>query len=211
MAEDLKKYNKMPKWMDCGWRRLACGKQSCPICGRIQQYRLRHVMAGKNPDDIESCLEDVGNNFKEILARIKEDCDKHGIDLTNVENINEPPEPEDFPFYLKIENWRKNVLDIASQPKFEFWVQTEAGQDLLWYINTLTTKTYRQLCNKWHIENGDEYGDFDYQYTGSVLKECLGILKKSLQELTQGNIAQKIELNKILSEFLGLEQEIIKI
>lgn len=211
MADNLEKYKKMPKWMECSWRRVACGKQSCPICGRIQQDRLRHIMAGENPDDMKSCLEDVGNNFKEILARIKEDCDKHGIDLTNVDNINEPPEPEEFSFYLKIEKWRKSVLDITRQPTFEFCAHTEAGQDLLWYVNTLVAKVYRQLCNKWHIKNGDEYGDFDYQYTARVLKECLEILKKSLQELIQGNTAQKIELNGILTEFLKLEQKIIKI
>lgn len=35
---------KMPKWMDCVWRRVPCGKWSCKICGRIQQDKLQHVI-----------------------------------------------------------------------------------------------------------------------------------------------------------------------
>jgi len=204
---------KMPKWMECTWRRVPCGRDDCPICGRIKKDRQRHIEKGEDPDDIRSVFEDVGRNFKEVLQMIKKDAESRGFDITNIENIKEPPEPEEFPLYGEIEKWNKSVMVLrdTAQVLGEFWIHTEAAADLFWYANTLIAKTYRQLCNKWHIENDDEYGDFDYQYTGYVLKECLKILKKSLEELSKNNSFQKKELDLILSQLLKLEKQIIKI
>lgn len=63
------------------------------------------------------------------------------------------------------------------------WLYSGASEDLLWYANTLSAKTYRQLCNRWDIDNNDDYGDFDHDYTGRVLKECIKILNQALGEL----------------------------
>jgi len=202
---------KMPKWMECTWRRVPCGKDDCPICGRVKKDRQRHILKGEDPDSIHSALEDVGQSLKDALELIKKDCEAKGIELTNLDNIKEPPEPEKFPLYQEVKKWRDSVHVIANNPTFEFWVYTEPAQDLLWYSNTLIAKTYRQLCNKWHIENGDEYGEFDYQYTDYVIKECLKILKKSLRELAKSNSTQKYELKSLLSGLLKLESQIIKI
>lgn len=202
---------KMPKWMDCAWRRGGCNKEDCPICGRINAFRYKCIMEGKDPDTMEAAMEQVGQKFKEVLEKIKEDCESKGIELTNIENIKEPPEPEKFPLYRKIKGWRDSVYFLLENPAFEFCYFTEAGQDLAWYADTLMAKVYRQLCNKWHIENGDEYGEFDFQYTSYVLKECLGILKKSLKELKGNNVYQKKEMSLALSELSGLEKQIKKI
>lgn len=202
---------KMPEWMECTWRRVHCGKDDCPVCGRIKRDRQKHIERGEDPDDPKSVFEDVGQNFKEALEMIKKDCEAQGIKLTNIKDIKEPPEPEKFPLYRKVKKWRNRVFNLITHPNFEFWLYTEPVQDLLWYINTLTAKTYRQLCNKWHIENGDEYGDFDHQYTGRILKETLKILKKSLRELSRNNLSQRKELGLMLSELFKLEKQIIKI
>lgn len=201
----------MPKWMECTWRRVPCGKDDCPICGRIKRDRQRHIGQGEDPDDIKSVFEDVGQNFKEALEMIKKDCEARGIELTNIDNIKEPPEPETFPFYQDVKKWRDSVFTLADNPVFEFWTHTEPAQDLFWYSNTLTAKVYRQLCNKWKIENGNEYGDFDYQYTKYVLEECLRIFKKSLRELIVNNQSQKESLNLIFTKLIELEKKIRKI
>ena len=211
MADDLKGYKKMPKWMECGWRRIPCEKSDCPICGRIQQDRLRHIMAGENPDDVKSCLEDVSRNFKEVLAMIKKDCEAQGIEISNIDKIQEPPEPKEFPLYQKVKKWRDETVFFFDNPLNEFLIYTEAVQNILWYADTLLAKVYRQLCNKWHIENGDEYGEFDFQYTKHVLKECVNILKKSLRELERNNSSQKEFWTVKISEFCLLEKEIFKI
>ena len=203
---------KMPKWMECTWRRVPCGKDDCPICGRINRDRQQHIEKGEDPDDLKSVFEDVDQNFKEALEIIKKDAESKGFNITNIENIKEPPNPKEFSLYREVEKWNKSAMALGDMAKAfgEFWVYTEPAADLFWYANTLMTKTYRQLCNRWHIKNGDDYGEFDRQYTGYVLKECLEILKKSLKELAD-SYPQKQELNLLYSNLLKLEKKIIKI
>lgn len=201
----------MPKWMECTWRRVPCGKDGCPICGRIKRDRQRHIEHGEDPDDMKSVFKDVGRNFKEVLEMIKKDAEEKGFDITNIDNIQEPPEPEEFSLYRKIQKWRDSVYSLASSPTVGFWIETEEAQDLLWYANTLMAKVYRQLCNHWHIKKGDDYGVFDCQYTGYVLQKCLKILSESLQKIIQNNPPQKEELNSIFINLSKLEKEITKI
>lgn len=85
------------------------------------------------------------------------------------------------------------------------------AQDLFWYTNTICAKTYRQLSNRWHIENGDDYGDFDYQYTDRVLRECFEIIQKALSSLTSISPKDKVKLMFISDELLKLKKEILKI
>lgn len=204
---------KMPKWMECAWRRVPCGKDDCPICGRIKKDRQKHIERGEDPDDVKSVFEDVSQNFKETLEIIKKDAERKGIDITNIENIQEPPEPEEFPLYQKVEKWNKEVFRTANEAELSgsFWIYTEAAADLFWYANTLLAKIYRQLCNRWHIKKRDSYGEFDYQYTQNILKECLEILKKSLKETEENTQFQKESLNSLLSQLLKLENQIIRI
>ena len=203
---------KMPKWMGCTWRRVACGKDDCLICGRIKRDRQKHIEQGEDPDDMKSVFEDVDRNFKEVLKMIKKDCETYGIELTNIENIKEPPEPEEFPLYREIDDWRDKVIALLGEAyeTEELWVETEAAADLSWYKDTIAAKIYRQLINKWHIEQGDEYGDFDYKYTKYVLGECLKILKKSLNELILLQSLQKADLIVTLARLLEIEKKILK-
>ena len=203
----------MPKWMDCTWRRIPCGRDDCPICGRIKRDRKKHLARGEDPDSMEAALEDVGNNFKEALAMIKKDAKRMGIDISNIDDIKEPPKPHEFPLYNKINSWRHDIYQMAEQASenLEAWPELEPGLDLFWYANTTLAKTYRQLCNRWHLEQGDEYGEEDYEYTKYVLGECLAILKKSLSKLITMYPGKKGELNLALVMLSGLEREILKI
>lgn len=201
----------MPGWMECTWRRVPCGKDNCPICGTIKKDREKHLARGQNPDDLGVVLDDLGNSFREIMKMIKMDAKKHGIDITNIEKIKEPPRPEKFPLYREVEKWRGNVLACAHGTENNFWTFTEEAQDLFWYTNILTTKTYRQLCNRWHLDNESDYGDYDYQYTRRVLSESLKILQKSLSELIPAGSAQKGKLMLISAGLMNLEKKILKI
>jgi hypothetical protein len=205
----------MPKWMECVWRRVPCGKNECKICGKINQDRLEHIIKNEDPDSMESALEDVGNSLGETLGMIKQHAQEMGIDIENIgpEELEEPPEPKDFPLYLRIEKWRKNMENIIDSAEIVGapWLFTEAVADLLWYKNTISAKTYRQLCNRWHIDRGDEYGEFDYKYTNYVLKECLSILKHSLFELAPPNIPNRDIFARVAKQLGDLEHDILNI
>lgn len=204
---------KMPEWMECSWRRISCGKNECPICGKIRKNREKWVERGEDPDDIKHVLEDVGQNFKEVLTMIKKDAKSMGIDITNIDDVEEPPEESEFPLYLEAEKWRKEVFKIAEDARISgsFWLLTEAAEDIFWYSNTILAKIYRQLCNRWHIENGDDYGEFDYKYTKYVLEECIKILKKSLTDLISATESQGETFNSLLLRLENLEKQILNI
>jgi hypothetical protein len=144
---------------------------------------------------------------------VKKDAKRMGIDITNINDIKEPPEPNQFPLYRKIARWQKQVFQIAEEADEQaaLWLYTESASDLLWYTNTLLAKTYRQLCNRSYIASGDDYGDFDYIYTKYVLGECLKILKKSLSKLLLLNSEHKGELISAFSQLIRLEKQILKI
>jgi hypothetical protein len=199
----------MPKWMDCGWRRKNCGRDDCPLCGRINRDRQRHIDRGEDPDSMKSVMEDVGNNFREALTMIKADATAQGIDITNIEDIEEPPEPAAFPLYLEVNRWRESIFELAENcdETESVWLYTDSGKDLMWYANTLAAKTYRQLCNRWHIDNGDDYGDFDLKYNKYVLDECLKILCQALNDLIKSDTPhrKKFQIALLLLDSLRLK------
>lgn len=61
---------KMPEWMECTWRRVPCGRDDCPLCGKINKQRQKHTEKGGDSDDLECAFEDVsvGSN---VFAQIK--------------------------------------------------------------------------------------------------------------------------------------------
>lgn len=186
MQIDAKSPREFVEYMRCSWYRNACFKETCPICGPIRAAREKHIRRGEDPDSLDIMMEDAGNSLKDVLQMIKADAKQQGIDIENIDDIEEPPEPEDFPLYKEVAAWREKVgahIEKAEESGNDFWLCTEAGADLLWYRNTLAAKTYRQLCNRWHMENGDEYGEFDYECTALILAEVCDILDASLAQL----------------------------
>jgi hypothetical protein len=209
----LKRPKVMPAWQECSWRRRACGKMSCPICGRIARDRQKHILAGEDPDDLHAVFEDVGASLSEALMAIKQDALAHGIEISNIDDIKEPPPPETFPLHEKVREWWEGVMEIVERAhdEGEPWLLSEAGQDFSWYASTLLAKTARQLDNRWHISEQDSYGEFDYNYTRYVLSEVIAILKKSLPILISLDTSQKKQFQLALICLSGLGEEIIKI
>jgi hypothetical protein len=213
LLKKLKRPKGMPAWQECSWRRRACGKMSCPICGRIARDRQKHILAGEDPDDMHAVFEDVGASLSEALAAIKQDALAHGIEISNIDDVKEPPPPETFPLHEKVRAWWEDAMEIVERAKAdgEPWLLSEAGQDFSWYTSTLLAKTARQLDNRWHISEQDSYGKFDYDYARYVLSEVITILKKSLPILISLDTAQKKLFQLALICLIGLEEEIMKI
>lgn len=210
-----KKSDKMniPAWMDCAWRRLPCEREDCPLCSQIVKDREGHISRNEDPDSLNAALEDVGNYFKNTAKAIKRNAKENGLNLVDTESMDEPPEPSAFPMYHKVSGWRDGIQGIVdtSDDVSSSWLFSEAGEDLIWYANTLTAKTYRQLTNRWHLENGDDYGDFDHQYTEYVIMECLDLLKKALAELIDMKTVQRGKFSIALYALAGFEEDVVRI
>jgi hypothetical protein len=173
------------EWLDCGWKRIPCGKRSCPLCGRMARDRERLEREGIDPDSLEGGLNSVGAELAEALIMIKKDADAMGIDITNIEEVEETPDSEEFPLVVEAQQLYTDVLQLyeeASKKKSP-WLLTESAADILWYSGILHAKLYRQFCNRWHIDNEHAYGDFDHKYTAGVLRQVTLTLARAFDEL----------------------------
>jgi hypothetical protein len=204
---------KVPRWMDCSWKRIPCGQSKCPICGRIKSDRQKHIEKGEDPNSMESMMEDVSGSFTEALEMIKKDAEKHGFEIVNDDCFKEPPRPEKFPLYNRVCQWRNDIYLMADQAdeNLEAWPELESGLDILWYANTLLTKTYRQLTNRWHLDQGDDYGSEDLEYTGYVLKESMSYIKIAITDIMDSDKEKAGRFNIALLALNGLEKDIYSI
>lgn len=175
----------MMEWLDCGWKRVPCGKRSCPLCGRVARDREAMIREGKDPDLPENAFESVGAGLSEALMMIKKDAEEMGIDITNLEEIDDVPEPDAFPLARNAQEWYEALLRLSEREtkRAAPWLLTESSADLFWYAGTYQAKLYRQLCNKWHMDRGHAYGSFDQIYTKGVLEQVSDILRKSFDIL----------------------------
>jgi hypothetical protein len=204
----------MKAWQDCQWKRDACGRDDCPICGPIKRQRAEHIAKGEDPDSVKAALADVSKNFQEMVELLTKMAKEKGIDLTAAEGepAPEPPLPIDYPLYNKIMDWRQGIYDIAeaSDITSDAWLYTEAGEDLMWYASTLLVKVYRQLTTIWRIQNGrGEFLDLEYKYTGYVIGQVLKILDKALLELSTNGGAHAKEFAIARLSFDAIKQEIL--
>lgn len=95
-----------------------------------------------------------------------------------------------MPLYNQAKAWRDGIYAIAekSDEVSSAWLYSQAGEDLLWYANTLLAKIYRQLANVWELKTGRaefEYMNLEYNYTGYVLNKVFSILDSALFKLSQ--------------------------
>ncbi len=149
----------VPQWLDCTWKREICSNSDCPICSKIIEIEKITGSSAKSQFLIE--VMDDGDE-------LKKDC----------------PAPEEFPFYLKVENWMNDLSVIAEESKRngEFWIFTEAAADLFWYLSVLNVKIYRQLCNRFLADKGVDRS-FDYRYNRKVIIKSIKKIKKAMQVL----------------------------
>lgn len=207
-SSDKDSNGQMPKWMDCTWCKIPCNKDSCPICGKINRDRRKHIENGEDPDNMDNILKDIKKDFIEVMEEIKKDIKEGKNSKLISENVEEFSMPENFGIYRAISNWRDWLYNIAQSPVVGFWVQTEEADELLWYTNILMTKVYRQLYNRQSLKDKKEKDTTDYDYTNYVLKESFKIIKESLNKIIKNNPPEKGELNLILKNLLNLEKDI---
>ncbi len=206
---------KPPKWWECQWRRITCGKDSCRLCGSINKRRRYHLAKGEDPDSMESVFSDVSSSFIETLELLKKQSEKLGVNLADMEDVeeNEPPDYSSNPIFQRVEKWHKGIakLGLEAEDAFLAWRHSDAGKDLLWYPSMLVVKLRRQLDNLWELSNGHEYIDMDIEYTAYILRESITILKKALVELSSLRTPQKIDFTLYLNELENIEPDILKL
>ena len=198
----------MPAWQDCGWRRITCEKESCPMCGRQKKHRQKCLNRGLDPDSMEAAMDCVQETFSEVGDMLRTDAARFGVDLNNLEDVKEtePPSMESYQICAKVMKWRDAVYNLFGEAESwgDGWQNSEAGQDLSWYANLLPVKLYRALCAKWEMKNDDRGAWVDYIYTKYAVEEILKIIKNSLVSL-------RGELNCRQMNFMFLQSELAEV
>lgn len=198
----------VPAWMDCVWRRIACGKNSCPICGAPKDEPESDMPL----EELWKSLESTENIKKEEMARVSRKMRESGFAFEKIETNRERlPQPNEFSFYKKVSKWQRGVFSIMNEAQDlgYLWPYSENAADLFWYANILLAKIYRQLIGQLSIDEKTARYDPEYQYTRYVLGECVGEIKKSLNALSYLHSEQKAELMLSLSRITKLEDDIL--
>jgi len=217
--KDQKKLNtktsnyKMPKWMDCSWKRIPCGRETCKICGPISERRAKHLRHGENPDSPETVMQDIGQVMSQTLQLAKKNAKKLGVEIGKTKKFPRGSEPEDFPLVMQLNDWRDAVFSLVRQSYAmeRGWVDSEAVADLTWYANILCSKSFRQNLNRIDLNKNDCLAIPDYEYTQSVLKTCLRILKRATSLVYVFDREHKDCWETLQNELLGLEKQILSI
>lgn len=162
-----------PPWWECTWRRKGCGQSTCPMCG---QHKLGLAKELQNIFRTEEEREH-GVSIDMFTERAEESIIEESDDLEDL-----TPEPEDFPLYQKVYAWHKKLITAAQKLEQDNPAVRDHKQweDLLWYGTLLQGKVYRQLCSRFEMDNGNQFRDMDYIYTGYVLRESIKIIEESL-------------------------------
>lgn len=204
-----------PAWWDCQWRRVACGRDGCAMCGRISRARKNHVLLGKDPDSIESVLADVKDVFEETFSLLEKSAKKFGVDIHNLPDIDikEPPDTSTSPIRIRLQKFYKFVINLEQEAAegFQIWSKSEAGKDLLWYPSIILVKVKRLFNSRWKMDNGEEFAKDDFDYTFYAISESISILKKALMELISKRTHQKVQFSYCYDELESLERLINKI
>lgn len=179
---------RIPRWWRCQWQRQGCGKNTCPLCGPIHRARRRHLARGEDPDSLPAVLADVAESFTAVMAMVRADAQRLGIDLdsTSPSEAVEPPKPEAFPLYRLALGWYRRVCGTSEglrRQHGESWTRTAAAQDLHWYACLLPVKVYRWQSSRWERDRGISSSVVDERYTGYVVSVALHHLNAALRTL----------------------------
>ena len=204
----------MPAWQDCGWLRITCEQESCPMCGRQKKHRQKCLNRGLDPDSIEAAMDCVQETFSEVHDMLRTDAARFGVDLNNLEDVKEtePPSMESYKICAKVMAWRDAVYNLFGEAESwgDGWQKTEPGQDLGWYANLLPVKLHRALSARREMNNNDSDAWVDYIYTKYAVEEILKILKNSLVSLRGESNCRQMNFMFLQSELAEAAKEIEK-
>ena len=210
----------MPQWQDCAWQRVPCGKSKCKICGPAKKQRARHLAAGRDPDDPQSVMMDMTDNFQRTLDLLNKAAKRDGFDIEaamkNFDKAQEAekiPKAEDFPLYREVDGWGNSVNNVFVVPVGEddSWWHSDAAQDVTYYSAMLGAKVYRQSATRAELEAEEEYLDADYLYTKYVLEYVIDKLRAGLGVIMNQVASKRVEVMVLLAALQDLEAKIKKL
>ena len=190
--------NKIAKNIDCGWKRLPCGKKNCLLCGGKKENSIKI----RKKKDLSSQVENIRKDFKKVSRATRLDS---AFIIQEIRKKKEILETPGYNLFEKINAWRMDLLDAYNgMEDLVFLKEKDAILDSLWYANILAVRIF------WQHEKAGEKNDYYYNNL-YVLEESLNILKGSLEKLIEHYPGHKKDLSLPFIYITGLEKEILNL
>jgi cytochrome c556 len=191
----------IPPYNYCDYRCERCEyANECLVYKKDRVRRVAHILRGEDPDDINTVLEDVGEEMEQAMEMIYEMAEEMGIDLDaemDKDVEEEIFDPKDDPLYklaysftLKTHDFLKNVEEkVLITPEIKTYFD-----ELRWYHTLLSAKLYRALCS-----NGvKEVDNQDAKLSAGVALKSGQICQDSLESIIYYRQEIAKEVNKLL-------------
>lgn len=146
----------------------------CKICkDEIIREKL-YKKAGKDPNDMKEVFKDIGNSLAHALYLLHKEAERLGIDLNNLEDVEEAPEPDNYPLFQAVTSYGKAVGNfihkLSKTPVFTNDIPLiEKALEVLSHSRFyIVAKTHRAYSSKWE-EAKDPENDLDDSKSSAFL------------------------------------------
>lgn len=133
----------------------------CKICKSELLRKKQYEKAGQDPYDIKNVMKDVGDDLAHTIMMVSKKAEEMGIDLNNLEDIEEPPPHEAYSIYKVIVKYGKTIEKFLKDFK-----EVPIGTDLELIKRTIDVlghsryyiiaKTVRALSSRFEEEKDSE-------------------------------------------------------
>ncbi len=177
----------VPKFNYCDYRCERCDEASeCAVNKKIKLSRLKHVLAGKDPDSMETALEEMGEGLQEAMEMIAKAAEEQGIDLSSLEaDADQHAAPmdaaKDHPLFKKGIEFCALCGDYLAVCKERLLVTPELEalfHDIEAVRFLIPAKTGRALAH-----TDDEYSIEDSRATVELILRCLSNCTQTLEKI----------------------------
>lgn len=133
----------------------------CKICKEDLQRREFYKKAGKDPNDWKYVFKDLTDDLVKVHKMLDKEAKRLGIDLNNLDDIEEAPEPETYTIFNLVKRYGNQVEKIIKHLQT---VPIDADLSLIIKVvyalshsrHYIIAKTGRALSSRWEEEKDPE-------------------------------------------------------
>jgi len=187
----------------------------CKICQEELDYLARCKKEGKDPYDMKNVFKEFGDNLAKTMILIREEAQRMGIDLNNLDDDYEkPPSAKKYPIYKLVTKYadhvEKTMNNISEVPIDADMELLKNAMDVFSHSrHYIIAKIARALSSRWYEEQDSE-GDTE-DYKTSALFAYMAIERNSRAALALSRHKPLSDLKQKYLRFAKLSIELTEI
>lgn len=138
----------------------------CKICKEELKRKDFHKKAGKDPYDWQYVFKDLGDDLAKVHKMLEKEANRLGIDLNNLDDVEEAPKPETYPIFNLMRRYgdrvEKIIKSLQAVPIDTDLELTIKAVDVLSHSrHYVIAKTGRALSSRWEEEKDPQDDLYD--------------------------------------------------